>query len=72
VDGKGRDVALVYSASLAALVATAAGLLVFRPGGQPAPASRAVMPPGPCTSPPCPQAMDAADGNLSTTAKSAG
>jgi hypothetical protein len=31
-----------------------------------------VMPPGPCTSPPCPQAMSAADGNLSTAAKSAG
>ena len=56
--------ALVYSASLAALVVAAAGILVFRPGGQPAPASRAVMPPGPCTSPPRPQAMDAADGNL--------
>jgi MFS family permease len=64
-----RSTALVYSASLAALVVAAAGILVFRPGGQPAPASRAVMPPGPCTSPPCPQAMDAADGNLSTTAQ---
>jgi hypothetical protein len=56
--------ALVYSASLAVLVAAAAGILVFRPGGQRAPASRAVMPPGPCTSPPCPQATGAADGNL--------
>ena len=64
-----RSTALVYSASLAALVVAAAGILVFRPGGQPAPASRAVMPPGPCTSPPCPQAMDAADRNLSTTAQ---
>jgi hypothetical protein len=67
-----HSTALVYSASLAALVVAAAGILVFRPGGQPAPASRAVMPPGPCTSPPCPQAMSAADGNLSTAAKSAG
>ena len=29
---------------------------------QPAPPSRAVMPPGPCTGPPCPRAMDPADG----------
>jgi hypothetical protein len=64
-----HSTALVYSASLAALVVAAAGILVFRPGGQPAPASRAVMPLGPCTNPPCPQAMDAADGNLSTTAQ---
>jgi MFS family permease len=64
-----HSTALVYSASLAALVVAAAGILVFRPGRQPAPASRAVMPPGPCTSPPCPQAMDAADGSLSATAQ---
>jgi MFS family permease len=53
--------ALVYSASLAALVAVAAGILLFGPSGQPArpaPASQAVMPPGPCTSPPCPRATD--------------
>jgi hypothetical protein len=59
--------ALVYSASLAALVAVAAGILLFGPGGKPArpaPAPRAVMPPspGPCTSPPCPQTIDPADG----------
>ena len=67
-----HSTALVYSASLAALVVAAAGILVFRPGGQLAPASSAVMPPGPCTGPPCPRAMDAADGNVSTTANSAG
>jgi hypothetical protein len=67
-----HSTALVYSASLAALVVVAAGVLVFRPVGQPAPASRPVMPPGPCTSPPCPRAMNAADGNLSTTAKCSG
>lgn len=53
--------ALVYSASLAALAAAAAGTLLFRPGGKPArpaPASHAVMPPGPCTAPPCPQALE--------------
>ena len=40
-----HSTALVYSASLAALVVVAAGILVFRPVGQPAPASRPVMPP---------------------------
>ena len=59
-----HSTALVYSASLAALVVAAAGILLSRPGGQRTPASRAVMPPGPCTSPPCPQATGAADGNL--------
>jgi MFS family permease len=56
-----HSTALVYSASLAALVAVAAGILLFGPSGQPArpaPASQAVMPPGPCTSPPCPRATD--------------
>ena len=56
-----HSTALVYSASLAALVTVAAGILLFRPSGQPArpvPASPAVMPPVPCTSPPCPQAVD--------------
>jgi MFS family permease len=55
-----HSTALVYSASLAALVAVATGILLVRPGGKPArpaPASRPVMPPGPCTGPPCPQAM---------------
>jgi hypothetical protein len=67
--------ALVYSASLAALVAVAIGILLFSPSGQPArpaPASRAVMPPGPCTGPPCPQATDLPDGNPATTAKPSG
>jgi len=59
-----HSTALVYSASLAVLVAVATGIL-FGPGGKrarpapsrPAPASRPAMPPGPCTGPPCPQAM---------------
>jgi MFS family permease len=70
-----HSTALVYSASLAALVAVAIGILLFGPSGQPArpaPASRAVMPPGPCTGPPCPQAADRPDGNPATTAKPAG
>ena len=57
--------ALVYSASLAALAAVAVGILLLRPGGKPArlaPAARAVMPPGPCTTPPCPEAMNQPDG----------
>ena len=57
--------ALVYSASLAVLAAAAVGILLFRPGGKPArpaPAARAVMPPGPCTTPPCPQAISQPDG----------
>ena len=55
-----HSTALVYSASLAVLVAVATGVLLFGPGGKPArpaPASRPAMPPGPCTGPPCPQAM---------------
>ena len=56
--------ALVYSAVLAGLAAAAAGILLVRPGKttQPAPASPAVMPPGPCTGPPCPQAIDPGPG----------
>jgi MFS family permease len=59
-----HSTALVYSAVLAALVAVATGILVFRPGGQPArpaPASYAVMSPGPCTGPPASQVMDPVD-----------
>ena len=60
-----HSTALVYSASLAVLVAVATGILLLGPGGKrarpapsrPAPASRPAMPPGPCTGPPCPQAM---------------
>ena len=57
--------ALVYSASLAALAAAAVGILLLRPSGQPArlaPAARAVMPPGPCTTAPCPEAMNQPEG----------
>jgi hypothetical protein len=67
--------ALVYSASLAALVVAAAGILLFGPSGKPArpaPASRAVMPPGPCTGPPCLRATDPPDGSPATIAKSSG
>jgi hypothetical protein len=55
-----HSTALVYSASLAALVALTTGILLFGRGGKPArtvPASRPAMPPGPCTGPPCPQPM---------------
>jgi MFS family permease len=58
-----HSTALVYSASLAVLVVLAAGILLLRPSGQPTQpdaASHALMPPGPCTGPPCPQAMDLA------------
>ena len=57
--------ALVYSASLAVLAAAAVGILLLRPGAKPArpaPAARAVMPPGPCTTPPCPKAISQPDG----------
>jgi MFS family permease len=54
--------ALVYSGSLAALAAAAVGILVRRPSDRPAPTTRAVLPPGPCTCPPCPQALEPAAG----------
>jgi MFS family permease len=59
-----HSTALVYSASLAVLVAVATGILLFGPGGKPArpaPASRPAMPPGPCTGPPCPQAVESSE-----------
>ena len=59
-----HSTALVYSASLAVLVAVATGILLFGPGGKPArpaPASRPAMPPGPCTGPPCPQAVESGE-----------
>ena len=68
-----HSTALVYSASLAALVAVAAGILRSGPSGQPArlvPAPRAVIEPGPCTSPPCLRATDPATSSPATTAKS--
>jgi hypothetical protein len=70
-----HSTALVYAAALAALAAAAVGLLLLRPGArdaQPPSAVRAVMPPGPCTTPPCPQAMNPADGGPAGTADSAG
>ena len=66
-----HSIALLYSASLAALVAGAVGILLLRPGGKP-PASDAPMPPGPCTGPPCQQALGPVDGNPATTVKSSG
>ena len=57
--------ALVYSASLAILAAAAVGILLFHRGGKPtrpAPARHALMPPGPCTTPPCPQAINQPEG----------
>jgi hypothetical protein len=67
--------ALVYSASLAVLAAAAVGMLVLRPGGEPAPqaaASGAVMPPGPCTAPPCRQAVNPARRTPAMSVKSTG
>jgi MFS family permease len=60
-----HSTALVYSASLAVLAAAATGILLLRPGGKPsrpaAPISPAIAP-GPCTTPPCLQAINPADG----------
>jgi MFS family permease len=70
-----RPTALVYSAALAVLIAAAAGILLYRSSGRPtrqAPASRAVMPPGPCTVPPCLQALDERDGNSAMAIESPG
>jgi MFS family permease len=54
--------ALVYCASLAALIVAAIGILLLRPRHHPVtPAMHAVMPPGPCTAPPCPQALGTLD-----------
>lgn len=53
--------ALVYSAGLGVLAAAATGALLLRPSAhpvQPAADNRTVVPPGPCTAPPCAQAMD--------------
>jgi hypothetical protein len=58
-----HSTALVYSASLAVLAAAALGLLLLRRDGKPdVPAVRSVMSPGPCTTPPCSQAINPADG----------
>ena len=64
-----HSTALVYSAALAILAAAAVGLLLLRPDAGPArpsPAVRAVMPPGPGTTPPCGQAMNPATGSART------
>jgi predicted MFS family arabinose efflux permease len=53
---------LVYSASVAALAAGAVAILLPRSRRETAePAVVAVLPPGPCTCPPCPRALDVAD-----------
>ena len=60
-----HQTALVYSAALVVVAGIAAGMLVFRIGGEPArPAepARETVPPGPCTAPPCAQAMHPARG----------
>ena len=69
-----HSTALVYSASLAALVAVAAGILLFGPSGRPArPAQpRRGHATGPCTGPPCLLATDPPDGNPATTTKTSG
>jgi MFS family permease len=53
--------ALVYSASLALLAAAAIAILVWRPGAKPLRPDEAlhhVMPPGPCTGPSSPRALE--------------
>jgi MFS family permease len=60
-----HSTALAYSASLAVLAAAAVGILLGRSGGKPsrlASAKHALMPPGPCTTPACPQAVNQPDG----------
>ena len=67
--------ALVYSASLAVLAAAAVCILLIRHGGKPArpaPAKRVLMPPGPCTTPPCPQAITNQTIDPATTVDPAG
>jgi MFS family permease len=67
-----RDTALVYSGSLAVLVAIALAILLLRrPASATAEAARvarALTPPGACTGPPCPQALGAAGGRAETPA----
>jgi hypothetical protein len=56
--------ALVYSGSLVAVVAVAIGLLFIEPrakGARRTSATPPVIPPGPCTCPPCRQALDPGD-----------
>ena len=68
-----HSTALVYSASLAGVAAAAASILLLRTVGKPArpaPAPSAVLPPGPCTCPPCLEAMNAAGAQPATTARS--
>jgi hypothetical protein len=60
--------ALVYAGSLAVVAAVAVGMLLLRPGGRPAREASEGMPPGPCTGPPCPRAMDPAGPGPATAA----
>jgi hypothetical protein len=60
-----HSTALVYATSLVILVGAAAAILLTRPGDEPTEAalvSPGAMPPGPCTAPPCPEALGPADG----------
>ena len=68
-----HSTALVYSAALAAIAAAAAVILLLRTCRQaraPSPRPSAVLPPGPCTCPPCLEAMNAAGAQPATTARS--
>jgi hypothetical protein len=61
-----HSTALVYSASIAALVAATLVILLMRSGNRPLPSSPApvaFVPPGPCTVPPCRLALGAPDGD---------
>jgi MFS family permease len=56
-----HSTALVYSASLAGIAAIAVVVVLLRPAGapvRPAPRASAVVPPGPCTCPPCLTALE--------------
>jgi hypothetical protein len=69
-----HSTALVYSASLAAVVVVAVGMLLVRSGAKPVglDSAAAVMPPGPCTGPLCPQSVDRSPGDAATTVHSVG
>jgi hypothetical protein len=73
--GRGTLAFLGSFRMITALAAAAVGLLLLRQDAKPAqspPAVRAVMPPGPGTTPPCPQAMNPGDGDPARTHRPGG
>lgn len=70
-----HSTALVYSAALAAIAAVAVVVLLLRPTGKPAepiPAAGAMLPPGPCTCPPCLQLAEQTHSRAGVAATSVG